>query len=104
MNPAQAKPNTPSGSGEILVNMSPIQLKPKHMEALSDISESDTFDQTFIYYLLEALFEKDELRNGSYGGSRSNNNGACHEQLDLLKIGFIEGKVLRRILVISNIH
>lgn len=74
-----------------MVNMSPIQLESKHMEALGEFGDSEDEDQAFVFYLLEAIFEREELQNGSYGGTRSNNNGASHEQLDPTKISFIQG-------------
>lgn len=88
---SETKTNTPSVRQLTMVNMSPIQLELKHMEALNDFDDSQSQDQAFVYYLLEAIFEIEELRNGSYGGTRSNNSGAYHDQLDSTKIGFIQG-------------
>lgn len=66
--------------------MCPTQLEAEHMEHLNDIKE----DSEFIYYLLDTLFEKDELVEGSYGGRKSNFNGIVHEKLDPIKMNFIK--------------
>lgn len=65
--------------------MSPIQLESKHMEALIEFNDSKDEDQAFVFYLLEAIFEKEELRNSSYGGKRSNHNGASHDHQSYTK-------------------
>lgn len=66
--------------------MSPIQLEVKHMECLANIEE----DSEFIYYLLDALYDKEELLEGFYGGGKSNFNGLGHEQLNPAKMAFIK--------------
>lgn len=66
--------------------MSPTQLEAEHIERLNNIEE----DSEFIYYLLDTLFEKDELIEGSYGGRKSNFNGIAHEKLDPVKMDFIK--------------
>lgn len=66
--------------------MSPIQLEAEHMERLANIED----DAEFIYYLLDALYDKEELLEGSYGGRKSNFNGIVHEMLDPVKMAFIK--------------
>lgn len=89
------KTSIPSASIPVMIGLSPIQLETTHMEALDEFGDAEDEDQAFIYYLLDAHFDKEELRISSYGGSRSNYNGTSHEQLDETVMKFIEGKTMQ---------
>lgn len=69
--------------------MNPNQLEAQHMERLASIKE----DSEYIYYLLDTLYGKEELLEGSYGGGKSNFNGIAHEKLDPARMAFIKRRL-----------
>lgn len=71
--------------------MIPAQLEEKHMIKLAEFGTTEIADSKFVYYLLDALYDKEELKSSSFRGSKSNFNGICHEQLDPMRLSIIEG-------------
>lgn len=71
--------------------MMPAQLEEKHMIKLAEFETTEIADSKFVYYLLDALYDKEELKSSSFRGSKSNFNGISHEQLDPMRLSIIEG-------------
>lgn len=65
-------------------------LSAKQRKELIEINGSANFDSKFIGYLLYSLFEKNVLKDSSYGGAKSNFNKKSHRPLDQEKLNFIE--------------
>lgn len=63
-----------------------------HMENLKQIDSSEKADSKFIFYLLETMFTKEELKLSSVNGKRSNFNGVSYQKLDPIRIMAIKGK------------
>lgn len=59
---------------------------------IASINNSVQQDSIYISCLLDEVFTVKELQEGSFGGTRSNYNGQCHNPLDMKKLEFVESK------------
>lgn len=70
-------------------NIGLMPIKEELRVQLEKIDSSPKNDSQYINCLVNHLFTPEELRNGSFGGNRSNFNGKSHSALNTTKLDMI---------------